>query len=153
MGDRDKKGRFKKGHSQPGPGNPMLRKQRAFRKAIMGAATTKKIKAVMEMLYEKALARDLAAAREFLNRTCGKVSSAPATVTGDAIALPRLESSADLVEAADLIAEALADGRLDAGGAAPLVAAVELVRRTKETAEFEDRIACLESERAERENF
>ena len=78
---KDAKGRFAVGNKL-GRGNPRLRRLHAIRATIIHAMTHERIMAVIDSLYDQAVAGDVIAARELLDRTIGK-PEAHVHVTGD----------------------------------------------------------------------
>ena len=68
---RDATGRFLKG-TAPGPGNPLARRTAEYRAAIREAVSPEDLAQIIKVLMEKALAGDVHAAREVLDRILGK---------------------------------------------------------------------------------
>lgn len=68
---RNRQGRFTHG-CPPGPGNPHVRQTARLRSALLEAVEPEDIAAVIAKLLERALAGDVAAIRELLDRTIGK---------------------------------------------------------------------------------
>ena len=68
---RDHRGRFTKGNPG-GPGNPHVRRVGELRSAVLAAVTPAMVSRVLQMLYQRALAGDVLAARELLDRALGK---------------------------------------------------------------------------------
>jgi hypothetical protein len=75
--DRAPDGRFAKGN-KGGPGNPFTKKVNQLRSALLRASTPKDVKEVMAALLKEAKAGDVAAAKEWLDRTVGKAPQAVA---------------------------------------------------------------------------
>jgi len=71
-GDRDASGRFTAGN-RGGPGNPHARRVAEFRSAMLAAVTPEDVKAIVRALVVAAIAGNVAAARELLERVCGRV--------------------------------------------------------------------------------
>jgi hypothetical protein len=70
--NRDQHGHFRPGHTLPGPGNPHVRQTARLRSALLSAVDPEDIEAVIAKLLEKALAGDVAAIKELLDRTIGR---------------------------------------------------------------------------------
>ncbi|HOX40196.1 MAG TPA: hypothetical protein PL033_19610 [Candidatus Brocadiia bacterium] len=68
---RDSTGRFVRGNPG-GPGNPMNRRVNELRVALLECVTPDDMQAVIHALVDAAKAGDVAAIREFLDRTIGK---------------------------------------------------------------------------------
>jgi hypothetical protein len=66
------KGKFRKGHTRPGPGNPHAKASNRFKAAIMGAVTEEDVQEVIRTLVREARAGNVQAARELLDRLIGK---------------------------------------------------------------------------------
>lgn len=71
---RDEKGRFVEGN-RGGPGNPNAIKVAKLREALLAAVTAKDLREVVKALIREAKKGDVAAARELLDRTIGKVTN------------------------------------------------------------------------------
>lgn len=71
-GDRDARGRFRPGHSLPGPGNPAGKRVEQLRHALLSAVTTDDIVAIVRSLVKSARAGDVYAARLLLSYTLGR---------------------------------------------------------------------------------
>ncbi|MEQ8770051.1 MAG: hypothetical protein RIB60_06035 [Phycisphaerales bacterium] len=71
-GSRNNKGQFVKGHNSPGPGNPFAGKVQQLRKAIFDQETPEDALAIWAKLKELAKEGDIAAIKEYLDRTVGK---------------------------------------------------------------------------------
>lgn len=69
--DRDQHGRFAVGNAG-GPGNPHGRQVAKLRAALLAAVTDDDIRAIIRKLIERAIAGDVAAGREVLDRVMGK---------------------------------------------------------------------------------
>ena len=83
-------GRFQKGNAG-GPGNPHAAAVAGLRSALLGAVGTSEIEAVIKKLVELATEGNVAAAREVLDRTLGRVQ--------DALLIQRLERLEELAAA------------------------------------------------------
>lgn len=70
--DRDAAGRFVTGN-RGGPGNPHARRVAEFRAAMLAAVTPEDVRAVVRALVLAATMGNVAAAREVLERVCGRV--------------------------------------------------------------------------------
>jgi hypothetical protein len=68
---QDVAGRFLPG-TAPGPGNPMARRTAQYRRAIREAVSPEDLVQIIKVLMDKALAGDVQAAREVLDRVLGK---------------------------------------------------------------------------------
>ena len=68
---RDSSGRFV-ANNRCGKGNPLNRRVGQLRSALIRAVTTDDLKAIIAKLIEQAIAGDVVAAREVLDRTLGK---------------------------------------------------------------------------------
>lgn len=84
--DRDDAGRFTAGN-RGGPGNPHARRTAEFRSAFLDAVTPEDVAAVVRALVNLATRGNVAAARELLERTCGRVPLAEPVATND----PRIQ--------------------------------------------------------------
>ena len=73
-GGRNRNGRFAPGNTI-GRGNPMARKAAQLRAAMFRAVTATDLKAIVRQLVSMALAGDVAAAREVLQRCLGPAES------------------------------------------------------------------------------
>lgn len=71
LSDRLPNGHFKKGH-EGGPGNPHCKQVEKFRQIFYKCTTQKSLRLVIKKLYELAVAGDIKAIQEVLNRTLGK---------------------------------------------------------------------------------
>jgi hypothetical protein len=71
-GDRDEVGRFRPGHSQPGPGNPHCRRMKQMRDRLVAAldaeCTPGQLKAIIAAMVKKAIGGDVQAARLLLDK-------------------------------------------------------------------------------------
>jgi hypothetical protein len=121
-----------------------------LRRAIATALKPKDIRAVVDALLTRARTGDVAAARELLDRACGKPAPAPSEGEAIALSLPPLRSAADAVAASQAILAAVGAGSLSPADAARVAGVVELARRTLETEELSRRVALLESRETER---
>ena len=95
---RDSSGRFTRGNSG-GPGNPRAREAARLREVLLTLTTPAHVRKITKKLIEMAIAGDLAAIRELLDRTIGK--ACPTEL------LERLEK----IEAALRLNENSGDGR------------------------------------------
>jgi len=78
---RHANGRFAHGNKL-GQGNPLLRKQKRLRIKLLACAKKEHVEEVYQALYEKAKGGDLAAIREFFNRTVGR-TALPVELSGN----------------------------------------------------------------------
>ena len=78
---RDNKGRFALGNLG-GPGNPHVQRTAELRSARLSAVTPEDVAAIVQTLIKQALAGDVVAAREVLDRCLGK-STVSVDVTDD----------------------------------------------------------------------
>lgn len=76
--DRDEQGRFAKGNAG-GPGNPYAATTARLRAALLSAVTEQDIRDVIAALVAQARQGNVPAARELLERVCGRV---PLTAIG-----------------------------------------------------------------------
>lgn len=83
---RNGRGQFAKGNPG-GPGNPLARRTAQLRSALLRYVKPKHMRAVVKALYEQAIGGDLAAIREFLDRTIGR--AVPMTEATDPAVNPR----------------------------------------------------------------
>lgn len=70
--DRDAAGRFTVGN-RGGPGNPHIQRVAEFRAAMLAAVTPEDVQSVVRALVNLATRGNVAAARELLERVCGRV--------------------------------------------------------------------------------
>jgi hypothetical protein len=141
VADRDKGGRFAKGHKQPGPGNPAARHARALANAARAAIEPDELRGVLRTLLGLARAGDTAAAKLLLDRTLGRSREEPSATALD---LGPLESAADLPLALQRIGAAMARGEVSPSEAAQSVQLVDALGAALERAALEVRIARLE---------
>ena len=94
-GDGNGDGRRSNGQFAPGhkfaKGNPLNRRAQLLRSELLRAVTRQDVKDILAALIAQAKTGDVAAAREVLDRTCGKVS--------DQSALQRVEEIERLLAA------------------------------------------------------
>lgn len=84
-GDRDAVGRFVNGCSGgPGRFTDAARMMQAFRHAALACTSPEDVARVMEVLRDKALAGDVRAITEYLNRMLGKAEQSLVIATGEA---------------------------------------------------------------------
>lgn len=69
--NRDENGRFLRGHTIPGPGNPYAKRTAELRAAILNAVTPADVVDVIRALVKAAKGGDVAAAKVFLDRILG----------------------------------------------------------------------------------
>jgi hypothetical protein len=141
VADRDKAGRFRPGHTTPGPGNPNAKHARALASAARAAVTPDELRGVLRHLLALSLAGDTTAARLLLDRVLGR-SREEASAT--ALDLGPLESAADLPLALQRIGAAMARGDCSPAEAAQSVQLVDALGAALERAALEARIARLE---------
>jgi hypothetical protein len=137
---KQKKHLFQPGVSGNPAGKPKGAKNHATRAAQ--ALIDGKAKEVVEKALELALAGDGPVLRAILDRLCPPRKDAPATV-----ALPLMESAADLPAAMAAILAACAAGELTPSEAIALAGLVETHRKSLETSNLELRIAALEQKK------
>jgi hypothetical protein len=95
---RDEAGKFMNGNRLGRGGAPLAQRSLALRAALLASVTAEDIAAIVKKLIEKARKGDLRAAREILNRTCGKAINADpreplqVNVLAEAIVAERMES-------------------------------------------------------------
>lgn len=142
--DRDAKGKLLPGHKLKSPGNPHAQRIHEYREAIRGAVTGEDLCRVFEKLKRLALAGDMDAIRELLNRTLGKVRHLESSLAG--VRLPDITNPRDVTRAANAIFHGLSEGTLTADDGAKLASIVELARRSIETHELAERLSALEKE-------
>jgi hypothetical protein len=142
-GERDGKGRFKKGN-RGGPGNPNVGQLAGLQAAMREVVTPHRLKALFATLMKAALERqDVAAARLILDRVMGRVRAEP--VSDVSLDLPDgLSNSGDVTKAASGLLTAVASGRLSPEDGQRMAMIVEMARRALETQDFETRITELE---------
>lgn len=142
--ERDERGRLLPGHKIKSPGNPRANLMHEYREAIRGAVSGMDLRRVFEKLKRLALAGDMDAIRELLNRTLGKVKPLQDSLAG--IALPQITNPNDATRAANAIFAAISNGQLTPDDGAKLASIVELARRSIETHELAERLSSLEKE-------
>lgn len=139
---RDKAGRFKPGHSLPGPGNPHLKHAGALQKAVREAVTADELKTVMQKLRDLAGTGDVAAARLLIERCIGKPIDEPRPF---AIELPELTDAKGVADAMRCVAAAAAAGDMTPSDAAAVTGVLRQVADATTFAELDQRIAELEA--------
>jgi hypothetical protein len=75
-GGRDARGRFAAGNAG-GPGNPHAAAVAKMRAAMLAAITDDDIREVVRMLVDRAKRGNIQAARELLDRCCGRAGGGP----------------------------------------------------------------------------
>lgn len=138
--DRDKGGRFKKGHKSAGPGRP--KGSRLASSILVEALMQDEAETISRKAIELAKAGDLTAIRVVLDRI-----APPRKDAAVAFDLPKIEGVADLPPALSAIMAAVSEGTLSPGEGQALAAMIETVRRSFETAELAERVAALEGAR------
>jgi len=145
--ERDSRGRFKPG-CKGGPGNPLLKRAAAHRKAVDEATTPKEVKKAIRLLYTEWIDnKDVAAARVFFERVLGKPRPEPTAAEiagGVGFDLHGLNTMSDLVDAGRQLLEGVADGKMPIDDAIRTAALLEGQRRLHGTLEFEKKIEALE---------
>lgn len=140
--ERDALGRLLPGHGVKSPGNPHARRIKEYDDAIRAAVTPEELCAVVVKIKKLAMAGDMDAARELLNRMVGKAKPADSSLAG--IVLPDITTPQDIVHASNAILKAITAGKLTADDAAKLGSVVEMARRSIETNELAERLTSLE---------
>jgi hypothetical protein len=70
--NRDAKGKWIKGHSQPGPGNPLAARVAKLRSALLDAVTPDDMREIVRKLVSLAKDGDTIAARILFDRVLGR---------------------------------------------------------------------------------
>lgn len=137
-------GRFAVGN-RAGKGNPHARRIARLRAEVLRAVGPREIRAVVHALGQLALAGDVTAAREILNRAigtpCAGSNGAPQIV------LPELRTAADVAQAQAVVVDHLARGAIDATQADVLGNALERTRRAIDLSDIDERLRALERDR------
>jgi Family of unknown function (DUF5681) len=140
---RDHRGRWRKGTSGNPSGPPAGSRHRTTR--AVEALLDGEAEGLTRKAVELALAGDTVALRLCLERLIPPRKDRPV-----ALALPPLESTADLPTVTAALLTAAAAGELTPGEASELAKLVEAHRRAIETAEIERRLSVLEAEQGGR---
>jgi hypothetical protein len=143
VGDRDRSGRFAKGHRQPGPGNPAAKHAKALSTMARAAIEPDELRGVLRTLLGLARAGDVAAAKLLFDRVLGRARE---EASATALDLGPLESAADLPLALQRIGAAMARGDCSPAEAAQSVQLVDALGAALERAALEARIARLEEQ-------
>ena len=138
---RDQRGRFLRGNPG-GPGNPHVRRQSEYQTAVQEAVTPERLAVLMRQVLKAALEGDMTAARVVFDRVLGK----PGTESSEPLSLdlPQVTTAQDVLAAGSRVVTALGAGEITAEEAMKLMAIIETLRRTIETADLEVRLAELE---------
>lgn len=106
-------GKFSDGNRHSvGRGNPNIKQLSKLQRAVRGAVTPRKLKRVLESLYDAALAGDQAAAKVWLERVVGKPREMPPTI-GTELPIGAMNSPESFAAAMREIGAAVTDGRID----------------------------------------
>ena len=142
-GDRDEKGKFRPGHSLPGPGRRPGSRWDFYKGALKQAVTESDLQEVFTMMLDQAKEGCRTSQKFLVERCLGKPREEPEEGFA-AFDLPELVSAADCVTAAGRILAAASSGSLPLDQATRLVGIVEAMRKAIETTQFEARLAALE---------
>jgi len=135
-GGRDPLGRFPKGQSGNPAGRPAGSRNAATQ--LAEALLDGEAEALIKKLVERALEGDPAMLKLAVERIV------PRRARTHPVALPEINSAADLAPAMRAIARAAAEGAITPPDAAELARMVEIALRAAETGEFDRRLAALE---------
>ena len=123
-------------------GNPAGRPKGSLNRATLAAQALLAGDAenLTRKCVELALAGDITALRLCLERIVPQAKGRPIR-----LALPKIKTAADILQAQSIVVEALAAGRITTVEAAEVSTALEAHRRTIEVVELEARIVALEA--------
>ena len=131
--------RFQAGHPG-GPGRPAGSRNKSA--LALDALADGEAAAILQKQIELANGGDQRAAEVILSRCWPARKSRPVT-----LALPAIQSAADVVAAVGAVADAVGAGDITPEEGAAVASILEAKRRAIETVELEDRVAALEQER------
>jgi Family of unknown function (DUF5681) len=142
---RNADGTFAKGNSANLAGKPKGALNHATRTIL--AMMQGEAEAITRKAIDLALAGDAVAMRLVMERLVSPVRERPVNV-----AMPKIKTAQDAVEASAVIAEAVANGEIVPGEAAALSALVANTTKILETAELSERLSRLEEQLAPKGN-
>lgn len=127
-------------------GSQHLAYQAELQAALRDVLTPERMRALVTVLIKTALQKgDVQAVRLLIERVLGKPR--PQALQGGAVDIPEgLETTADVVAAANTLLKAVAEGTLSPEDAQRAAALVETARKTLETEELDKRLIAIEEE-------